>query len=181
MNADYKELLKERDNLKRKIMFAGFLADKLSEKKVQVIVVGGGAVEIYTAGHFTTGDLDLAVSDKKLTESLLQDLGFEKTGMVWVSEHLGIAVHVLEGSYSGDYSKTRIFKVGKYSVRLAAVEDLIVNRLNAAKYWKGNVQAELEQAKALLKIHESRIDMDYLKELAKKNQVEDFLAQIMKS
>ena len=181
MNADYKELLKERDGLKRKIMFAGFLTSKLSEKKVQIIVVGGGAVEIYTAGHFSTGDLDLAVSDKKVTESLLQDLGFEKVGMVWVSEQLGIAVHVLEDSYSGDYSKTRIFKLGKYSVRLAAIEDLIVNRLNAAKYWKGNVQAELEQAKALLKTHENRINMNYLEEIAKKNQVDDFLVQIMKS
>ncbi len=181
MNADYKQLLGERDNLKRKIMFAGFLTNKLSEKKVQIIVVGGGAVEIYTAGHFSTGDLDLAVSDKKLTESVLDDLGFEKTGMVWASKQLGIAVHVLEGSYSGDYSKTRIFKLGKYKVRLAAVEDLIVNRLTAAKYWKGNVQAELEQAKALLKIHENRIDMSYLEELAKKNAVDDFLAEIMKS
>ncbi len=181
MNSGYKELLKERDNLRRKIMFAGFLASKLSEKNVQIIVVGGGAVEIYTAGHFSTGDLDLAVSDKKLTESLLQDLGFEKTGMVWASEQLGIAVHVLEGSYSGNYSKTRIIKAGKYSVRLAAIEDLIVNRLNAAKYWKGNVQAELEQAKALLKIHGKRINMPYLEELAKKNNVDDFLAKIMKS
>lgn len=178
MNADYKELLKERDNLKRKVMFAGFLTNKLLEKNVQIIVVGGGAVEIYSAGHFTTGDLDLAVSDKKLTESLLQDLGFEKSGMVWFSEKLGIAVHVLEGAYSGDYEKTKIFKVGKYSIRLAAIEDLIVNRLNAAKYWKGNEQAELEQAKALLKIHEKRIDMKYLEEVAKKNKVEDFLAKI---
>lgn len=101
--------------------------------------------------------------------------------MVWASEQLGIAVHVLEGSYSGNYSKTRIIKAGKYSVRLAAIEDLIVNRLNAAKYWKGNVQAELEQAKALLKIHGKRINMPYLEELAKKNNVDDFLAKIMKS
>lgn len=181
MNADYKELLKERDRFKRKIMFAGFLTGKLSEKNVQMVVVGGGAVEIYTAGHFSTGDIDLAVSDKNVTESLLQNLGFEKVGMVWVSEQLGVAVHVLGGPYSGDYSKTRIFKLGRYSVRLAAVEDLIVNRLSAAKYWKGNVQAELEQAKALLRIHERRIDMTYLEELAKKNLVDDFLAEIMKS
>lgn len=178
MDADYKELLKESDNLKRKMLFAGFLTNKLSEEKVQIIVVGGGAVEIYAAGHFSTGDLDLAVSDKKLTEALLKDLGFEKSGMVWVNEKLGIAVHVLEGAYSGDYNKTRIFKVGKYNVRLAAIEDLIVNRLSAAKYWKGNEQAELEQAKALLKIHEDRIDINYLEELAKKNQVDDFLAKI---
>ena len=181
MNAEYKELLKERNSFKRKIMFTGLLTKKLSGKEVQIIVVGGSAVEIYTVGHFSTGDIDLAVSDKKLTELQLRNLGFEKVGMVWVSEQLGIAVHVLEGSYSGDYSRTRIFKIGKYSVRLAGVEDLIVNRLSAAKYWKGNVQAELEQAKALLKVHEKSIAMNYLEEIAKKNKVDDFLAQIMKS
>ncbi len=34
---------------------------------------------------------------------------------------------------------------------------------------------------ALLKIHENRIDRSYLEEIAKKNRVDDFLAEIMKS
>ncbi|MGH9877448.1 MAG: hypothetical protein ACRD5H_07400, partial [Nitrososphaerales archaeon] len=81
--------------------------------------------------------------------------------------------------YSGDPAKLRIIKVRNYSLKVAGVEDLIVNRLYSAKFWKSNPQRDLEEATALVRIFSGKLDGDYLKLLAEKNDVIDVLSRIM--
>jgi hypothetical protein len=47
----------ERDVLKRKMGFVGYLFNALSEQGVDACLVGGEAIELYTAGQFSTGVL----------------------------------------------------------------------------------------------------------------------------
>jgi len=53
------------------------------------------------------------------------------------------------------------------------VEDLIVDRLVAAKFW--NSQVDLEQAKALWKGFRKQIVLQYLRKRARDEKVEDVL------
>lgn len=168
------QLTKEANELKRKMLLVGYLSDQLSKKGAFVFLVGGQAVETYTAGQFTTGDIDITTTDQKATEKLLTQVGFKKEGMIWLNERLAMAVHIV-GSYPARTEKVRTVRIGPYMVRIVGVEELILDRLKAAKYWKSGRDAE--QALVLFNGFRNRIDIDYLRKRAKEEGVDDILAE----
>src|SRR2546427_6384916 len=122
-------LRKEPDELARKMLLIGYLTEMLErEKPESVYVVGGQAVETYTAGQFRTGDIDIVTPDTKAAEEILKRIGFEREGMIWLSKALGLAVHIV-GLYPKNSEKARIIHAGPYQVRIVGVEDLIIDRL----------------------------------------------------
>ena len=171
-------LRKEPNDLKKKMLLLGFLSDELSRRAGLLFLVGGQAVETYTAGQFTTGDVDVTTTDREATESLLGRLGFKKEGMVWLSEKLGVAVHIV-GSYPSRTAKVRSVEVGPYTVKVVGVEELIIDRLKAAKFWKSG--RDSEQAFVLFNGFRERIDLDYLSERAREEKVDDILRQVGKA
>jgi len=166
------QLKKEPNELKRKMLLLGYVTDRLERKKESVYLVGGQAVETYTAGQFTTGDIDITTTDRKATEEILARMGFERAGMVWLNEAIGIAVHIV-GQFPTKSEKARLVHVGPYTVRVVGVEDLIIDRLAAAKHWKS--QRDVEQARALFDGFKKQIDIQYLRKRAKEEKVEDIL------
>lgn len=177
---EYKQIKQETDRFKRRMLFLGFFTQKLHDAGYDAILVGGQAIEVYTGGQFETADIDIVVSNKQLAEKLLNNLGFGKESGIWFNKDLNIIVQIIEGSYSGDERKLRKFKIKSFELQVAAPEDLIVNRLYLAKFWKSNPQRDVEEAAVLLKIFEKSIEHDYLQDLAKKNHVKDFLNAIEK-
>ncbi len=178
---EYKELKDEKDPFKRRILFLGFLTSKLKENAAGAILVGGEAIDLYTAGTFATSDIDLLVDNKAITEKLLNKFEFGKKGnTLWFNSDLNIVIQVIQASYSGDVGKLRKFKVKGYELRVAAPEDLIQNRLYSAKFWKSNTQRDMEESIALLKIFSDSIDNTYLDKLARENDIVDFLAKARK-
>jgi len=166
-------LRKESDELARKMLLIGYLTERLErEKPESVYVVGGQAVETYTVGQFRTGDIDIVTPDSKAAEEILEQIGFEREGMVWLSKALGLAVHIV-GLSPTNSEKARIIHAGPYQVRIVGIEDLIIDRLAAAKFWKS--QVDLEQAKALWKGFRKQIDLQYLRKRARDEKVEDVL------
>lgn len=158
-----------------------FFSNKLKEKGVDAILVGGEAIDIYTAGTFATSDIDLVVNNRAVTEKLLNKFGFRKEDNgLWFNRDLNIVIQVIADSYSGDTAKVRIFKVKEYELQIAAPEDLIVNRLYSMKAWKSNPQLDFEQAVSLLRLNPATIDNEYLDSLAEKNGVVDVLDQARK-
>lgn len=175
---EYKELKEERDPFKRRMLFLGFVTKTLKQNGVDAILVGGQAIDLYTAGTFSTTDIDLVVDDKPMAEKLLNRFGFGRSANgLWLNKDLAIVVQVISKPYSGDLKKLRKFKVKDYEFRVAAPEDLIQNRLYAAKFWKSNPQRDMEESIALLKIFADSIDNSYLDKIAKKNDIEDYLAK----
>src|SRR5437879_6048488 len=166
-------LRKEPDELTRKMLLIGYLTERLErEKPESVYVVGGQAVETYTAGQFRTGDIDIATPDSKGAGEILKRIGFEREGMIWLNKTLGLAIHIV-GLFAKNSEKARIIHAGPYKVRIVGVEDLIIDRLAAAKFWKS--QVDLEQAQALWRGFRKQIDLQYLRRRAKEEKVEDFL------
>lgn len=178
---EYREIKQEKDLFRRRIFFLAFFTDKLRENGVDAILVGGEAIDLYTAGTFATSDIDLLVNNKAVTAKLLNKFGFGKKGNgLWYNRELGIVIQVIPESYSGNPTKLRKFKVREYELKVAAPEDLIANRLYSAKFWKSNPQRDLEQAIALLIIFSDSIDNIYLERIAKRDKIEDYLAEARK-
>lgn len=178
---EYKQLKEEKDQLKRKLLFLGFFSEKLKEKGVNAIIVGGEAIDIYTGGTFASADIDLLVQSRTITERLLNKFGFEKKeNTLWLNKELAIVIHVIESSYSGDSSRLTKMKVGKYQIQIASPEYLIKDRLCSFKFWKDNPQSDMEKAIALLRIFSDSIDNTYLDGLAKENDIEDVLGKARK-
>jgi len=166
-------LRKEPDELARKMLLIGYLTERLEKKKPEsVYIVGGQAVETYTAGQFRTGDIDIVTPDSKAAGEILKRIGFEREGMIWLNKDLGLAIHIV-GLFAQNSEKARIIHAGPYKVRIVGVEDLIVDRLAAAKFW--NSQVDLEQATALWKGFRKQIDLQYLRKRARQERVEDVL------
>ncbi len=165
-------LKKEPNELKKKLLLLGYVTSRLERKSERVYLVGGQAVETYTGGQFTTGDIDITTTDRKATEETLTRIGFKREGMVWLNETLGVAVHIV-GSVPGKGEKARMIHVGPYTVRAVGVEDLIIDGLAAAKFWKS--QRDAEQANALFINFKKQVDMQYLKKRAREEKVNDIL------
>ncbi len=150
----------------------GYLAYGLSKRGDSLFLVGGQAVETYTAGQFTTGDIDITTTNRVATEERPRLLGFVKVGMVWLNERLGVAVHIV-GPYPTRSGKVRTVDVGPYRVRVVGVEELIIDRLAAAKFW--NSQRDAEQATVLFDGFRKSIDLEYLRQRAREEKVQDIL------
>jgi hypothetical protein len=179
-SSEYKELKQEENLFRRRVLFLAFFTNKLKESGVDAILVGGQAIDLYTAGTFATSYIDLLVTNKGITEGLLNRFGFGKQDAIWFNRDLNILVQVISEPYSGDLRRLRKFKAREYELRVAAPEDLIANRLYSAKFWKSNPKLDLEQAIALLKIFSDTIDNAYLDQQARKNDIEDTLAKVRK-
>ena len=178
---EYKDLKQEQDLFKRRIQFIAFLTEKLKEEGVDAILVGGEAIDLYTAGNFATSDIDLLVTNRAVTEKLLNKFGFGKeVNGLWFNKDLNIVIQVIPEPYSGDPARLRKFRIKDFELRVAAPEDLIANRLYSKKFRESNPQRDSEQAIALLKIFADSIDNTYLNKVAKRDNMEDVLAEARK-
>ncbi len=170
-------LKKEPNEFKRKLLLIGYFFDRLARNGVTSFLVGGQAVEVYTAGQFVTGDIDITVSDRDKAEKLLSQMSFAREGMIWLNKDLGMAVQIV-ASYPSRTKMARTIEVEGSEVRIVGVEDLIIDRLVAAKYWRSNPKLDTEQATVLLSVFRNNIDRVYLRKRALEERVRDYLNQI---
>jgi hypothetical protein len=170
-------LKREPNELRRKMILLGYLTDRLERKSQSLYLVGGQAVETYTGGLFTTGDIDITSTDRKTTEEILARIGFKQEGMVWINEALSIAVHIVD-LIPNRTEKTRLMHVGPYTVRVVGVEDLIIDRLAAAKFWKSDRDAE--QARTLFSAFAKQIDSKYLRKRAGEENIDELVKSLLK-
>lgn len=175
---DIRNLIEIEDPVKRRAIFVAILSKEIVGKGgTPPIVVGGEALEIYTQGSYTTGDIDI-ISQPDELESALKDWGFIKTGRLWLNKQLDIYIDWRGGSL-GEGKQPETIKIGEgLEVKVIAIEDLIIDRLNAVKWW-GDTDS-LMWAKVLIGIKKAvgRVDTDYLKERAKKEEIEDIMERL---
>lgn len=81
------------DPVKRRAVFVGLLGKMLTEQGVAPpFVVGGLAVEIYTAGDYMTADIDLKGPREPIDRLLRERFGFVRTGGSYANAALGLYV-----------------------------------------------------------------------------------------
>jgi hypothetical protein len=142
-----------------------------------VVVVGGSAIEVYTIGAYTSGDIDL-VTPREKAARVLESWGFRTKGRTWYHSKWKLDVDLVGNDYSGSPSRIREVETPYGAVRLAAVEDLIVKRLAEAKHWQGRRQEAFEQAALLASELADGLDDQYLDLRAKQEDVIDILADL---
>jgi excisionase family DNA binding protein len=124
------------DQLERRLVFVGLLSSGVEALGWPApVVVGGHAVEFYTAGSYATVDIDLA-GDSEPVGQVLGAWGFEREGRHWYDEALRLVVEVPGSRPDLDVLAHVVHvRAGHALVSIIGIEDLIVDRLNACKYW----------------------------------------------
>ncbi|MDE2569623.1 MAG: hypothetical protein KGM93_11970 [Sphingomonadales bacterium] len=133
------------------------------------ILVGGGAVELYTQGAVNTGDFDLVSSQQTVLESVMVKHGFErpsgsgKATRGWIHPRLKLGFEVVGSRLLDGYADTSFIQVIEVAahgtVAVISVEDLIADRMG--QYASGAARDMLGQAKALFTLSEG-LDLHYM-------------------
>ncbi len=99
------------------------------------ILVGGAAVELYTGGAYTTGDLDFVGSVPATVAKALAEAGFERRGRHWIHDPGQI---FLEFPASGlDWGEEAItLEVEGERIVVVEPEALVADRLAAWQVWE---------------------------------------------
>lgn len=133
-----KRASKEKDRALRGVKVAAVISEALKEIGIDPILVGGSAVAFYTEGKYTTHDIDMISPSGKDIEEVMGRLGFSKFGKDYSNKQLKIYVEFPSDAL-GPTEKVNIIKVGTSRLKIISIEDLIVDRLCAFKYWGSTV------------------------------------------
>ncbi|AOZ90964.1 hypothetical protein [Paenibacillus crassostreae] len=134
------------------------------------IIVGGHAVELYTSGSYKTADIDLVMIRDDLARDLFDRLGFVREGRFHYVTEMDIPIEIPSNDLAG--SKDRIVKLNTPDgyCYVIGVEDLIMDRLNAAEFWSD--ARSLEWARYLMSSQFESLDLDYMRKRAEADNPE---------
>lgn len=152
--------------LKRQLLMVALITNLLGQKgKSAPIVIGGCALSYYTREVYFTADIDLAYSDRDALDAVLKELDFKKQGRYWISEELKIAIEAPASALTGEDSPVEVVAIeDNFYCRIIGIEDLIIDRLNACKYWKSEIDCEMVEL--LIKRYTKELDWGYLEKKA---------------
>lgn len=146
----------------RKVWVVAQLTRRLAEAGVRPILVGGTAVALYTAGAYVTADIDIVASDRQRVGQTLQEMGFQPVGRHWMHQQWDVAIEIPDTDLAGDPERVVQIDLGDDLVAYCiGIEDLLIDRLNAAVHWRS--LEDRRWASELLRLHASRVDRQYLR------------------
>lgn len=130
------------------------------------ILVGGAAVELYTGGAYSTGDLDFVGRVPPSVEQTLREHGFTRQGRHWIHEEGRVFVEFPSASL-GEGERAVELELEGHRVRVLAPEALIVDRLAAWQFWG----SEQDAVNALLVARAVTPNAETLERLAARREV----------
>ena len=156
----------EPDPRRRRLIALGLLTKQLSLHGIEPILVGGGALDFYTAGGYATTDMDLALPSGPEVDSAFAAMGFEKEGRFWHRADLDLLFEAPApaGLPGEDAARTEIEADG-LRVVIVGVEDLLIDRLRAWVHWKS--EEDGRWVRRLAHLYSDRMDWRYLRERTK--------------
>lgn len=149
------------DPLKRRLRVLAVITEALKPDHVHPILVGGCAVEFYTFGGYSTGDVDIVASDRRRLGELLTELGFAQEGRFWYREDLEIAIECPDEDLAGSRDRVVEVEVGDLSCFVIGIEDLLTDRLNGYVHWQW--EDDRRWVKEMIRQHRADIDWEYLR------------------
>lgn len=172
-------LLHENTFLKH-IGIATAISTGFAERNSQVTVVGGLAVEFYTNASYMTQDIDMVTSRPDHIKEVMTELGFVNRGGIWhLPQDPSVTVEFPPAPLAGDQSKIFPVRIGKQSVDIIGVEDIIISRANEAIHWGRGDSAE-EWVRYMMAAHYKDIDWSYLEREAQKEQCAEVIERCRK-
>ena len=169
--AALRQLRAEADPRRRRLLALGLLTRQLAEHDIVPILVGGGALEFYTAGGYATTDMDLALPTCKEVGEAFRALGFEREGRYWHHAELDLLFEApAPAELPGEDAPRTETEIGGLRVVVIGIEDLLINRLRAWVHWRSDEDGRWARRLALL--YSDRIDWPYLLERTAKDPAE---------
>lgn len=128
------------------------------------ILVGGSAVELYTRGMAKSIDLDI-IANRMVIAPLLLKQGFKQEGRHFYKGRIDIEIpsDIFQGR------RSNIIKHKGKKIRIISVEDLIIDRLCACRFWESVY--DCEQAQMLIRAYKNRLDRQYLNDRARQESL----------
>lgn len=147
------------------------------------IVVGGEAVEIYSQGSYTTGDIDIK-APYDIMAGVLDSFGFERLGgkRTWLNREIGIGIDWLGSSLDeGEEAerRTNTIVVDGLPVRVISAEDLVVDRLSASRFWGDEDSALWAEALMVITKESIGFDVDYAAKQATRAGVREVFDKLL--
>ncbi len=160
---------------KRSVLITAVIAKALQEIGQDPILVGGTAVEFYTQGGYSTADIDMLSEGGPELAHRMIELGFKKLGKDFIHEKLKIYIE-FPGRSLGMMERFRLVNVEEMEFKIISVEDLIVDRLAAFKFWK----SAIDGINVLLLLEMDDLDETHLEQRAQTERVLDALEALKK-
>jgi predicted nucleotidyltransferase len=157
-----KSLAAEPDPARKRLLALGVLTDRLLEDGFEPILVGGAALEFYTAGGYTTKDVDLALPTCPEVDAAFADLGFSKEGRYWYHAELDLLFEApAPAGLPGETSPRTEVEIDGLRVVVIGLEDLLIDRLRAWVHWTS--EEDRRWARRLALLYSDRLDWEYLR------------------
>ncbi len=148
---------------RRRLIALGLLTRQLAPHGIEPILVGGGALEFYTAGGYATKDMDLALPAAPEVDAAFTALGFEKEGRYWFHAGLDLLFEApAPAGLPGEDAPRTAVEIDGLRVVIIGIEDLLIDRLRAWVHWSSDEDGRWTRRLALL--YPDRIDWCYVRE-----------------
>jgi len=156
--------------LKRQLLMVGLVTRLLEEQgKKAPVIIGGCALSYYSREVYFTSDIDLAYAEREALDDALKSVGFQKKGRYWIHEGLKMAIEAPASKLPDEEAPLEVIEVGEgLQCTIIGIEDLIIDRMNACKHWKSEIDCEM--AELLVNHYYSDLDWPYLERKAAQPQ-----------
>ena len=157
---------KTESPLKKQLLMVALLTRLLKRMNKQApVIIGGCALSYYSREVYFTSDIDLAYADREALDTALKSIGFEKEGRYWVHEGLKVVIEAPASALPGQDSPLEVVELGEgLQCSIIGIEDLVIDRLNAFKHWKSEIDGEMVEL--LIRRYRNDLDWSYLEKKA---------------
>lgn len=137
---------REKDPTLKSQKLASLVSALFRERGIELVVVGGSAIEFYTDGGYASGDLDLCLLPPtrsvpvKLRQEILGALGGKGGPRSW--EVAGMFVDILGAAEISGRTPLRELNAPYGKIRLIDPEELLVERVLVSVYPQPNQEAK---------------------------------------
>jgi hypothetical protein len=141
---------------------ACYIYDHLKENKIDVVLVGGACVSIYSENRYQSYDLDFVTyEDLKSIEKVLSKLGFKRNGRSFIHPDCPFFIDFVNPTVAIGNEAVHNFNLLKTSIgslQLLTPTDCIKDRLTSYFHW--NDRQAFDQA--LLVANDHKVDLNAL-------------------
>jgi predicted nucleotidyltransferase len=155
------------------------------ERGISAVLVGGTVVAFYTAGGYTTADIDIVLPplEKKEIETVMEELGVARSGDYrhWLHPQIPFPVEFPPGPLQVGHlavGEVNEIEIEGIKLKILKVEDILLDRMVMAREW-ADLQAQV-QAEMLMYAHYEEIDWPYLHRQAARMGVLKILQGVQK-
>lgn len=179
------QAIARQQQLERQLYLAAAISGGFEERGVPAVLVGGTVVEFYTAGGYTTADIDMVLPplERKEIETVMEELGLVRSGDYrhWSHPQIPFPVEFPPGPLQigrlvvGELNEIEIEGT---KLKILKVEDILLDRMVMAQEWD-DLQAHV-QAEMLMYAHYDEMDGPYIHRQASQIGVLKILQEIQK-